>query len=270
MVDQVDTSASQRAAAAVYRARGLDGQNYWEDNRRLPDYESLLDLNFAAFTTEVGKLDIPPNGFHILDIGAGRSARAMQQLAREHPELRIAATFLSKPKFGDSPLPPNFEYRHTSAERLRGIPDNSVGAALAVYSTTYSGAPELVVSSVDRVLVPGGRFVARLIDLEYTSKTNPKFIETTKPSNPIDYESQLKSRGYTVIIMYRGASVIMEAVKPSLNHYPISLIGYEFDERIIPVKDSNKNPSKTNILNNNIIIQHSKHSNLLNNNKNKI
>lgn len=44
----------------------------------------------------------------------------------------------------------------TSAERLRGIKDNSVGGILCLNSILFSADPETVVKSLDRVLVPGG------------------------------------------------------------------------------------------------------------------
>jgi len=92
----------------------------------------------------------------VLDIGAG-TTRGVSELAQSalSEGLDFEATVLRnrlgvKENLGE-------EQTHiTSAETLRGIPDLSVACVIAVYSTSYSDAPNLVIESIDRVLVPGG------------------------------------------------------------------------------------------------------------------
>ncbi len=107
----------------------------------------------------------------VLDIGAGstKAARQLSELGMAR-ELSFEATTLSR----SSKISDHFHIdsikklvsdnlgwdktRITTAEVLRGIPNASKGAVLAVYSLPYSAAPELAVKNIDRVLVQGGVF----------------------------------------------------------------------------------------------------------------
>lgn len=91
----------------------------------------------------------------VLDIGAG-TGRAIDEISKseEGQGLDFVGTTLAK-----NPKRESSQKIHiTSAEVLRGIPSNSFGAVLAVFSVGYSDAPKLVAEQIDRILVPGGVF----------------------------------------------------------------------------------------------------------------
>lgn len=92
----------------------------------------------------------------VLDIGAGTTLASseLQQSQLGH-DLHFEATVLRNRPEIENNL--GEERVHiTSAEVLRGVPDESVGCVIAVFSVDYSDAPGLVAGSIDRVLVAGG------------------------------------------------------------------------------------------------------------------
>ncbi|KKT00813.1 MAG: hypothetical protein UW07_C0004G0008 [Candidatus Nomurabacteria bacterium GW2011_GWF2_43_8] len=90
----------------------------------------------------------------VLDIGSG-TGRAVDEISKS--ELGKGLEFVKTALINYSGE--NSRKIHlTSAEVLRGIPSDSFGAILAVFSVAYSEAPELVAQQIDRVLVPGGVF----------------------------------------------------------------------------------------------------------------
>jgi len=96
----------------------------------------------------------------ILDIGAG-TTRGIADISKSilGQQLHFEATVLTH-KATEANMLGKEDVHVTSAEMLRGIPDNSVGGIISVQSLRYSKAPMLAAQSIDRVLVPGGVFKA--------------------------------------------------------------------------------------------------------------
>jgi SAM-dependent methyltransferase len=135
---------------AMRRTRERTGFEYlqnrqgWEYVKTLEGVEHLFDYVRT----------LPSNT--ILDIGAGTTA-GIHQLAQSPTGAGLtfeATTLRYRPEIEENL---GKERTHiTSGETLRGIKDNSVGCIFGVYSVTYSAAPNLVMQSMNRVLVPGG------------------------------------------------------------------------------------------------------------------
>lgn len=149
----------------------------------------------------------------ILDIGAG-STSGIYDLSTSSlgAGLLFEATVLSRNPALVNYLP-NKQIHVTSVERLRGIKDASVGGVLGVYSVGYSDEPALAITSLDRVLVPGGVFKG-------TFHKKPTSPDEAK-QNPFGFKEYDQFRdafsgfGYDTAVENNGASAdILLAIKP--------------------------------------------------------
>ena len=94
----------------------------------------------------------------VLDIGAG-TTKGISDIAKS--KMGEGLTFKGTVLTNKSEVAENLgkeNVYHTPVELLRGVSDSSIGAVIAVLSAAYSDEPELAVSAIDRVLVPGGAF----------------------------------------------------------------------------------------------------------------
>jgi len=154
MTEKFPDNTRKQAAQQIRNARLKERtvHDYYNLNRTGPQY--IKDLggvkNFFSYVKGL-------SSNRVLDIGAG-TTHGIRDLSLS-PSLNAGAQFeatVLRPNL-DIEMYLGEEHTHiTSAEELRGIPDASMGGVLSVYSLTYSVAPELVVKSIDRVLVPGG------------------------------------------------------------------------------------------------------------------
>lgn len=166
---------------------------HWD--RDLIDYVDALG-GFKYFMLYVNKLG---GNKTVLDIGAG-SFRGISQIANTNlcEDLNFIATSLSKPR--DEVDLSRVQARITSGEVLRGIDNESINGILAVSSIAYSKSPRVVVSNIDRVLVPGGviksSFKPLIVDEEITEKLSDVFDYKTHHQ----FSEQFRNLGYDVAI----------------------------------------------------------------------
>ena len=150
----------------------------------------------------------------VLDLGAGTTRAIAELESRDIGKgVNFIATVLRRQKSVSSNGIDSSRVFKTSAERLAGIPDNSVSGIISYSALAYSAVPELVIRSIDRVLIPGG-----VIKAEFNNDktvTNPK----SAYSNRKDYKKfveELTRLGYDVAHEdWRGEVVL--AIKPGGN-----------------------------------------------------
>lgn len=154
----------------------------------------------------------------VLDIGTG-SAKALKQFQRVHEyrNLDFKATGLTlHPDVDENIGIENFVL--TSAEVLRAIPDNSVGAAISVFSVTYSAAPEYVVDSIDRVLVEGGIFKAALRPTKKRFRQRKirgmTILREMDAVNGSTYKQLFDDMGYDAHLAHARDRDVLLAIKP--------------------------------------------------------
>ncbi len=147
-----DDQKRKEAAHQIRRARWREreGRPY---NRDRSGFQYIKEL--AGVKELFSYLKTLPSR-KILDIGAG-TTHGITDISQSSfgTDMEFEATVLNSVPQIEKYLG-NERTHITSAEILRGIPDNSIACVLSVFSLTYSRAPELVIGSVDRVLVPGG------------------------------------------------------------------------------------------------------------------
>jgi SAM-dependent methyltransferase len=145
-----DNFVRQEIAAQVAATRLYDANNDYHNSRNGRDYIRALD-GMSGYLEYVSRLPTK----RILDIGAG-TTRAAAELEKM-TGIPFWATVLVDREEIERYLGRDKTY-FTSVEYLSGIPDNSCGGALGVYSVAYSSAPRYAVGAIDRVLAPGGIF----------------------------------------------------------------------------------------------------------------
>lgn len=154
----------------------------------------------------------------ILDIGTG-SGKAVFQLARKEAfrYFDFKATGLTVPPKIDEYIGAD-NFTLTAAEVLRGIPDNSVGAAISVFSVTYSAAPARVADSIDRVLVEGGVFKAALRPSRKRFRQGQiKGMTILKDMDAVNgrtYKELFDEKGYDTYLGCSKDRDILVAIKP--------------------------------------------------------
>ncbi len=187
--------------ASLTRRERRDGQ--YELRRGLERYIGELDglVPSLAYVRDHTTSNL------ILDIGAGE-AIGINELAKDSrgEDLEFAATGLVAPD-----NPDKVPYLVTSGEYLKGVGDESVGGALALYSITYSPSPEMVVNALDRVLVPGGIVKTRLIEV-VTFAHAGMYI-----SHSGHFVPYFERKGYDIATTYGFYSSILLAKKPGGN-----------------------------------------------------
>lgn len=149
---KADVILRTAVAKQVKLARNLErsgGYNYFRSDL---DYKRNLEGVFCLFNY----LKCLKGSATVLDIGAGR-AEGVDSLAQTYG---IGLTFQATGLIKRKNVNPNMsrDYRITSAEVLRGIPDNSIAGVMSVYSVTYSHAPDMVMKRINDILIPGGVF----------------------------------------------------------------------------------------------------------------
>lgn len=155
----------------------------------------------------------------VLDIGAG-STRASHEFAcmPAYKDIDFKATGLTQhPKIDE--YIGNENLILTAAEVLRGIPDESVGAALSIFSITYSAVPKYVVESIDRVLVPGGIFKGtfRSSRRRLVPRKIPGFdiLKRMDAKDGKTFEQLFSEKGYDSYLVCAKDRDILLAVKPA-------------------------------------------------------
>ncbi len=145
----------------------------------------------------------------VLDIGAGHT-RGAHELANSPlgENLTFEATVLSRLSGIDTNLGRE-SVRSTSAEMLRGIDTNSVGCVIAVYSIAYSAAPEVVIASIDRVLVPGG-----VLKAKFHQKNVPQYVADS-PKYVDEFHLAAANLGYEVALQQSSEESVLLAIKPN-------------------------------------------------------
>src|SRR3989344_6087334 len=107
----------------------------------------------AATLKYASTLSVPT----VVDLGAG-SSRAIAEIKKS--EYGNGLSFKGIGLIFDSDIEQNIgreNYRLTSAEKMRGFEDASVGAFISVFgATTYTDRLDLVLPKMDKLLVPGG------------------------------------------------------------------------------------------------------------------
>ena len=201
---------------------GLEAWYKMETDRGSRNY--LTELGGLAATLEhIGNL----SSNRVLDIGAG-TARAISELKEFDMAqgIQLEGTGLVQPPDASQKL------ILTPAETLGRIPDASCGGVLAVFSIAYSEAPERVIESVDRVLVPGGIFKGVLMAsqpwMTKASDTQQLIIRTAD-----EFQRKLESLSWDVASAvndpYREPGMperpeaerkILVAVKPGNKNFP--------------------------------------------------
>jgi SAM-dependent methyltransferase len=173
-------------------------------NRDICQYAHYL----GGFSVMLGQASGELASNVVLDIGAGRGI-AINDLAN-CPELSAGlecmATGLRRPdNYSEDAVP----YYVAGAETLLGIPDESVAAATAVYSTMYSVRPDMVVDALDRVLVPGG--IAKFV-LGYEG-SRPDY-----PSGADAYKQLFRDHGFNAASLFiASGDYALAAIKPGGN-----------------------------------------------------
>lgn len=172
----------------------------------------------------------------VLDIGAG-STKGIHQIAKHRfgKDLQFEATTLSRStkesRFGGNGTVADLVKQNlgwdkthiTTMEVLRGIPDASKGAILAVYSLPYSKSPDMAVASIDRVLVPGGAFKG------YFPERDESHMEAFGYKQ---FKQRFENRGYSVHAedMQDGYVVVL-AIKPGRANSPSAKQLSDLDQR---------------------------------------
>jgi hypothetical protein len=193
----------ENAAGEIKKARKAENSPLLSYQTFRGAAEYVTNLYGIAHT-----LEHAPKGRPILDVGTGRGF-AIQEL-KESPlgkERQFIAIGLKHyPSIESTIGEENFHI--TSAETLRGIENNSIGAILGAYSVAYSEAPTLVANRFDEVLVPGG-----LIKLSFFSdgKQEP-FIERLKALgyDVATYQDEKKLQGNALVQLSLQLSLLLE------------------------------------------------------------
>lgn len=149
----------------------------------------------------------------ILDVGAG-TTRAISEMEGTifGKDLRTEAVVLKN--HPDIKKNLGKDRTHvTSVERLRNIDDETVGSVISIFGIAYSVLPALVVSSIDRVLVPSGVVKAVFNETEEQSASEELLLKT-----PHVFETEFKKKGYDVITRKHPNSPthILLAIKPPI------------------------------------------------------
>ena len=173
----------------------LDIHGPYETGRFGYQYEDEL-RGLRAFFDYVRQLETSNT---VLDIGAGRMFAISDFVY--YPDkfgshgLDFHATVLTPlTAYPRNPCKdPEFLFKDktflTPAEYLEGIPDESMGGILAVFSIAYSRKPEFAMRRIDEVLVPGG-----IVKAKFPMKTAGLMID------PERFTAELKRLGYDVAI----------------------------------------------------------------------
>ncbi len=194
----------QALALQLTTVRRHEVRKVYETNRKPIDYDALLG-GYGRSLEYVRQLD----GTNlVLDIGAGTTG-AISGISKMPGGRGLdfrATALVYTPEIGEYL---GRERTHiTPAEILRGIDNNSVGLALAVYSITYAINPAAAINRIDEVLAPGGI-------LKGVFRYNNKGTITLALSTPRKpFEERLKELNYDVAFDEEG---IMLAKKPGGN-----------------------------------------------------
>lgn len=145
----------------------------------------------------------------VLDIGAG-TTRAITQISKSPlgEGISFVATSVAFDKRVNSEDGIGAEnFRVTSAEKLRGIENNSIAAVLAMASLAYSDFPSQSIKRINEVLVDGG-----LIKATFNNRNNnKKFNMHTHDA----FSNALLKLGYDVAVKKIPSGMdILVAVKP--------------------------------------------------------
>ncbi|HWY78971.1 MAG TPA: methyltransferase domain-containing protein [Candidatus Sulfotelmatobacter sp.] len=172
--------------------------------RNLKDYmrsfPSLVSfLEYVRYQTESNK---------ILDIGAGKAV-GINELAGDPlgEGLDFTATGLVAP-YNSTDEPNKVPYLTTSGEFLAGVTDESIGGVLSLHSITYTPSRQKTVNALDRVLVPGGIVMTKVIE---TITSGHKGLFITKAD---EFEPHFKGKGYDTASQIGSFSAILVARKP--------------------------------------------------------
>ncbi len=158
------------------------------------------------FLDAVRKLGNTPT---VLDIGAG-TTRAVTQIAKS--SLGVGLDFIATSVAYDKMIETDKgigrdRFRVTSAEKLKGIEDNSIAAIISLAGFAYSDLPEKTIKRLDEVLVAGGLIKATFDNRErgeeYGMHRHHKFTKA------------LREKGYDVAIRQVPSGMdVLVAVKP--------------------------------------------------------
>ncbi|MBM3261092.1 class I SAM-dependent methyltransferase [Candidatus Kaiserbacteria bacterium] len=205
--DQV--AAKVRRLRAGERGAVSDQEPFYTINRDKEKYLEKL-LGYVAFLDYVKTL----SSTVVLDVGAG-TTRAISEIAKSKAGagLDFKATVLNRNPAIEENL--GFENVHvTSVETLRGIADQSIGGIIAVFSLPYVVSPALAVTSIDRVLVPGGVIKAWLPSEDSTDRKRVEKGTTYRSYK--EFETEFKKLGYDCEYLERdGLELeVFLAIKP--------------------------------------------------------
>lgn len=206
-------------AEQLKRIRIFEREDQFTKNRGIAGYTAYL-YGLGGYFDYVRQLGNFPK---VLDIGAG-TTRAAHELSGSKigKGIDFMATVLVRPQ-KDNPQLPKEKVISTSAEVLKGIPDQSIAGVLACYSIAYSQNPYLAIRRIDQVLVKGGIIKARFaVDSDFTNIDNTirglrdgkEFIEELKN---LEYDiaatdANQERRGVIVAIKPGGPGVSAKEV----------------------------------------------------------
>jgi hypothetical protein len=179
-----------REIRSIEKSLNVPYSDYYSTNRNAEDYVRLLSgvRNFFSYVRDLGESNI------VLDIGAGEMT-AINQFSRSSlgKGLHFEATILTQPK-KESNLK-MVKSHQVPVETLRGISDRSVGGIIGVLSIAYSSRPILAITSIDRVLVPGGIIKAAFRNMDTSGKRGYAGIRKSS-----DFKDGFQELGYDVAV----------------------------------------------------------------------
>lgn len=237
-------------AQQLRNVRNLERSGVYMTNRGASEYVSGF-LGLQHFFDYVRTL---PRGTTVLDLGAGLSI-GTQELSSSviGKDLSFISVGLTR-DFRVNDYIGSDKYKITSAEKLRGIANESVKGIIALHSIAYSEAPEMVIDRINKVLIPGG--VIKATFCNETFKDNNDFLARSKFKSHDRFSAQMRSLGYDTAYHKREGYTILLALKPGVESVMTArnlldadrLHYYSFDEKLKRLKRTIKNKGYTHAI----------------------
>jgi len=129
-----------------------------------PAYARLVQTAVEGYADRVLDGAQLAAGMHLVDVGAGEGLVALRAIDRVGPSLRVTLTDVSEPMLRHAEsmtvqrhVRSQCAFLHCTAERLEGIPDESVDVVVTRAVLAYVADKTSALKEFFRVLKPGGR-----------------------------------------------------------------------------------------------------------------